>query len=171
MNMLTDPRPDVLIVGRGGGSLEDLWAFNEEVVARALFASRIPTISAVGHQTDVTIADFVADRRAATPTEAAVDTVPDQRALLDQLDEMQRSLVEGIGEVLDNLEERLAHNAELLESLNPRRILDRGYAVVMKGGRAVGSSSGLRKADEIEIAMCDGRVDATVETVKPAGRH
>jgi exodeoxyribonuclease VII large subunit len=171
LNKLSDPRPDVLIIGRGGGSLEDLWAFNEEAVARALFASMIPTISAVGHQTDVTIADFVADRRAATPTEAAVDAVPDQRALLDQLDETQRSLVEEMGEVLDNLEERLAHSAELLESLNPRRILDRGYAVVMKGGKAVGSASGIQKADEIGITMRDGTVDATVDTVKPAGRN
>lgn len=170
MNKLNDPRPDVLIVGRGGGSLEDLWAFNEEVVARALFASKIPTISAVGHQTDVTIADFVADRRAATPTEAAVDAVPDQQALLEQLDDTQRSLVDEIGEVLDNLEERLAHNAELLQSLNPRRVLERGYSVVTKAGRAVESVSNLRKTDEIGITMRDGAVDATVESVRPSGR-
>jgi len=165
MNDLNEPRPEVLIVGRGGGSLEDLWAFNEEVVARALFASKIPTISAVGHQTDVTIADFVADHRSATPTEAAVDAVPDQLALLDQLDEAQRSLVEEMGEVLDNLEERLAHDVELLESLNPQKVLDRGYSVVTKGGKAVGSVSGLREMDEIGITMSDGSVDATVDQV------
>lgn len=71
-------RPDLLIVGRGGGSIEDLWAFNEEVVARALFDARIPTVSAVGHETDVTIADFVADVRAATPSMAAEIAVPDR---------------------------------------------------------------------------------------------
>jgi exodeoxyribonuclease VII large subunit len=168
MNELTEPRPEVLIVGRGGGSLEDLWAFNEEVVARALFASNIPTISAVGHQTDVTIADFVADHRSATPTEAAVDAVPDQQALLDQLDETQRSLAEEMGEVLDNLEERLAHDVELLESLNPKKVLDRGYSVVTKRGKAVGSVSGLRKTDEIGITMRDGSVEATVDSVRPA---
>ena len=169
MNGLTNPRPDVLIVGRGGGSLEDLWAFNEEVVARALFASAIPTISAVGHQTDVTIADFVADHRSATPTEAAVVAVPDQQALLDQLTEAQRALVEDMGEAVNNLEERLAHDTELLESLNPRSVLDRGYSVVMKEGRAVGSVAGLRESDEIGITMRDGTVDATVDSVRPKG--
>jgi len=76
---------DTLIVGRGGGSIEDLWAFNEEVVAQAIFESRIPIISAVGHETDVTIADFVADLRAPTPTGAAKMAVPDQLELMQYL--------------------------------------------------------------------------------------
>ncbi|MEK4628292.1 exodeoxyribonuclease VII large subunit [Solibacillus sp. FSL R7-0682] len=76
---------DVLIVGRGGGSIEDLWAFNEEVVARAIFESRIPIISAVGHETDTTIADFVADLRAPTPTAAAEMAVPNQQELYQQI--------------------------------------------------------------------------------------
>lgn len=80
-----NPLPDLLIVGRGGGSLEDLWAFNEEQVAHALFHSRIPTISAVGHESDVTIADLVADRRAATPSEAAEIAVPDRAEILRSL--------------------------------------------------------------------------------------
>ncbi len=73
---------DVLIVGRGGGSPEDLWAFNEEVLARAIYDSRIPVISAVGHEIDTTIADLVADARASTPTKAGVVAVPDMQEVL-----------------------------------------------------------------------------------------
>lgn len=83
---------DVMIVGRGGGSLEDLWAFNEESVARAIFASAIPVISAVGHEIDVCIADLVADRRALTPTAAGEMVVPDLRELLERLETLQAAL-------------------------------------------------------------------------------
>jgi exodeoxyribonuclease VII large subunit len=83
---------DVLIVGRGGGALEDLWAFNEEVLARAIFESGIPIISAVGHEVDVTVADFVADARASTPTKAGVVAVPDMREVLADLVNQERRL-------------------------------------------------------------------------------
>jgi exodeoxyribonuclease VII large subunit len=85
-------RLDVLIAGRGGGSLEDLWAFNEEVLARAIFDSKIPIISAVGHEVDTTIADLVADARASTPTKAGVTAVPDMQEVLGQLEYFERRL-------------------------------------------------------------------------------
>jgi exodeoxyribonuclease VII large subunit len=83
---------DTLIVGRGGGSLEDLWAFNEEVLARAIFDSQIPVISAVGHEVDVTVADLVADARASTPTKAGVVAVPDMQEVLGRLAYFEKSL-------------------------------------------------------------------------------
>ena len=95
MNMREDI--DVLIVGRGGGSLEDLWAFNEEIVARAIFASRIPVVSAVGHEGDFLISDLVADHRSSTPSAAVADVVPDQQELLVQLDTFDVRMRSAIG--------------------------------------------------------------------------
>jgi exodeoxyribonuclease VII large subunit len=92
---------DVVIVGRGGGSLEDLWAFNEEIVARAIYASPVPVISAVGHEIDVTIADFVADARAPTPTAAAEMVVPRKEDLLEQVCMLQDQLVRNMKIKLD----------------------------------------------------------------------
>jgi len=98
---------NVLIVGRGGGSLEDLWAFNEEVVARAIFESKIPMISAVGHEVDTTIADLVADRRASTPTKAGVEAVPDIRDVLATLSNRQRILNNDIKRRLELAQQNL----------------------------------------------------------------
>ncbi len=96
---------DVMIVGRGGGSLEDLWAFNEEIVARAIFESPVPIISAVGHEIDFTIADFVADERAPTPTAAAEMVVPHKADLLDQLGDFEAALVRAMRGKLETAEE------------------------------------------------------------------
>jgi exodeoxyribonuclease VII large subunit len=105
---------DVVIVGRGGGSLEDLWAFNEEVVARAIFDSAIPVVSAVGHETDVTIADLVADHRALTPTHAAQACVPDRSELLASVRELEARLH-------DALPRRFALARRRLDDLANRR--------------------------------------------------
>ncbi len=107
---------DVMIVGRGGGSLEDLWAFNEEVVARAIYASTIPVVSAVGHEVDYTIADLVADYRAATPSAAAEAITPDQFELMQHIDQQQRRLQFVFDNALQRLQQRLNNNAQRLVS-------------------------------------------------------
>lgn len=115
-------RPDVLIVGRGGGSIEDLWAFNEEPVARAMFASAIPIISAVGHETDYSIADFVADIRAATPSMAAELAVPDGNEILNGLAYQQENMSDLIHNRLASLRERVLNlsRAHALRRLRQR---------------------------------------------------
>src|SRR5215472_7903542 len=100
---------EVIIVGRGGGSIEELWAFNEEIVARAIARSRIPVISGVGHETDFTIADFVADRRASTPTAAAAEVVPNIADWQADLLVKQQTLVGLIQELLEDLGSSLKH--------------------------------------------------------------
>lgn len=98
---------DVLIVGRGGGSLEDLWAFNEEKVARAIYDSHIPIVSAVGHEIDFSISDFVADRRAATPTAAAEMVVPDQKELMGMLAHYYEKITQTIQQLITNYRNEL----------------------------------------------------------------
>ena len=98
---------DLLIVGRGGGSIEDLWAFNDERVAHAIYESRIPVISAVGHEPDVTISDFVADLRAATPSNAAELAVPDQDALRQTLDSMNTAMAAALNRQLKSARQHL----------------------------------------------------------------
>ncbi|WP_240413980.1 exodeoxyribonuclease VII large subunit [Paenibacillus periandrae] len=114
---------DVMIVGRGGGSLEELWAFNEEAVARSIYASQIPIISAVGHETDFTIADFVADLRAATPTAAAELAVPHHLELRQQLSYYNQRLHGGLSNQLERGRERLRRARRSPVFLNPRRQL------------------------------------------------
>ena len=113
---------DVLLVGRGGGSIEDLWAFNEESVARAIAASNIPVVSCVGHETDWTIADFVADLRAPTPSAAAELVVPEKAALLDRLIEHDDAMAQTLRDKLEDLGRRLAYASQHPLLQDPRRL-------------------------------------------------
>jgi len=116
---------DIIIVGRGGGSIEELWAFNEEVVARAIARSRIPIISGVGHETDFTIADFVADYRASTPTAAAAAAVPDIQDWRSDILDKQQLLTDFMEDYLGDLQEQLERTHYELERASPRGLLDR----------------------------------------------
>ena len=118
---------DVLVVCRGGGSLEDLWAFNEEVVARAIVASRLPVVSGVGHETDFSICDFVADLRAPTPTAAAVAASPDRAALVDSVAALRRRLARDWRRIVEGHEQRLDHLA--------RRLLTPAERIAREGAR------------------------------------
>ena len=113
---------DLIILGRGGGSIEDLWAFNEETVARAIFNSRIPIISAVGHETDFTIADFVADIRAPTPSAAAEIAVPDRQELTNHISRLRHRLIENQKRFVGDMK---SHLSDLEDGVAPHLFIDR----------------------------------------------
>ena len=142
-------RADVIIIARGGGSLEDLWPFNEEVVARAIYASRTPVVSAIGHETDVTISDQVADVRAPTPSAAAELVVPDREELLRQLTELADQSQRAFLYTLDNQRDLLDGLLRRMESGLPnldiwRRRVDDIGRVVQTGASAAVSLAGSR---------------------------
>ena len=150
---------DVMIVGRGGGSLEDLWAFNEEVVARAIFRSAVPVISAVGHEVDFTIADFVADLRAATPSAAAELVVRSKKELTAELDalthrldlsqlrrlERMRALVTALGRAVTDPTRILGHLSQRIDSLVARLVRETGLLLDKASERIVTLSTGLAR--------------------------
>ncbi|MDD5473732.1 MAG: exodeoxyribonuclease VII large subunit [Candidatus Methanoperedens sp.] len=122
IGLLNKTDADVIILGRGGGSIEDLWAFNEEIVALAVFNSRIPIISAVGHETDYTITDFVADVRAPTPSAAAEIAVPDRAELANHINRLGERLIENKRRSIKDV---MVHISELKAGVEPRLFLER----------------------------------------------
>ena len=173
---------DVLIIGRGGGSAEDLAAFNDEGVARAIFASKIPTISAVGHESDVSISDWVADARAETPTAAAdmaaINTFELREQIARNEQELKKSIAYKIKMERNNIKiqrEHLIHamNGEIremrlridkavitLKENNPTNVLGKGYALVTKNDKVVSDMSNIALDEIYTIVMADGSFEA-----------
>jgi exodeoxyribonuclease VII large subunit len=177
---------DVCILGRGGGDREDLAAFNAEAVCRALADVRVPTISAVGHETDVSLTDLVADLRAPTPSAAAELALPDQRAIERTLNDLASRLAGGLGSrarlalervdragdrldaalgvVLDRHRHQLARLSAQLDALSPLRVLDRGYAVPTdQAGRVLKRRADFTPGTPFNLRVADGQVPARVE--------
>lgn len=182
---------DVVILTRGGGSVEDLWAFNEEPVARAVADSPVPVVSAVGHEVDVTIADLVADVRAPTPSAAAELTVPDRASLRADLEELAGRLADGLRSRVEHGRERVGRTGERLVSamdrrlersrsrwerlsgrlhaLSPLAVLRRGYAVPTDArGRVLRRRRMYAEGEEFRLRVVDGRIRATVDSVVEA---
>ena len=204
---------DVIIVARGGGSLEELWPFNEEIVARSIFNSKIPVISAVGHDTDYTICDFVADVRAPTPSAAAEIVMPEKQVLVKRLMELdirfRSALLRNVSLKRKRLEElknatvfrqpydrvyqermkldilskdlrksilvkfersgaKLHYLIGKLDALSPLTILSRGYSIVksVDGKHVIKSIKDVEAGDRIEVALEDGTMDCTVNSMK-----
>ena len=180
------PDMDVLIVGRGGGSREDLWAYNEEALARAVFESKIPIISAVGHETDFTICDMVADYRAETPTAAAekaaynsfelIEYLNDRATLLkdslsgrSKIVERQIELsISALRREIENLLIRLNHKCQnsalTLEANNPESILKRGYSLAADYGQnIIESVNDVEVGEKITVTLHDGKLFCLVE--------
>jgi exodeoxyribonuclease VII large subunit len=177
---------DVLIVGRGGGSIEDLWAFNSERVARAVAAMPMPVISAIGHETDVTLCDLVADLRAPTPSAAAEAATPDRTEVLASCTVLEqrlaralrtasRHVVERLARTGDRLTSSMQHRVETsralltahsarLDALSPLRVLGRGYAVARDdNGTILKRVAQLPSGKEFRLRVTDGEVNGRVQ--------
>ncbi len=179
--------PEVLVIIRGGGSADDLAAFNDEPLVRAIAASRIPTITGIGHETDTSLADMVADVRAATPSHAALSIVPDKREIIDRghariataLDTVRRALREA-GETIEAdvrgayermeyrmgaYELRVTAIRRSLHALNPENVLRRGYGLLRSDGAVITDAGSLAIGAPIEVEMKKYIVKAKVEHV------
>lgn len=171
---------DVLIITRGGGSLEDLQAFNDERLVRAVFASKIPIVVGVGHERDITLAELASDMRASTPTNAAELVVPHQREIIRQIEDIRVSIVDSIESAIDNkqqlasrlvdrvsvwlsrIQENLAHHTKLLHTLSPQVTLERGYSITLKDDKVVKDIRLIKVGDQIKTKLSAGDFSSEV---------
>ncbi|MFM7652164.1 MAG: exodeoxyribonuclease VII large subunit [Vulcanococcus sp.] len=182
---------EAIVLARGGGSREDLAVFDSEALARDLAACPLPLVTGLGHEDDTTIADLVADYRAATPTGAIVALLPDRTALSQELSQRRRLLGQlvqmrlqreqatlAIGRqqlqalhpmvLLQMWQRELQQRLELLEALSPQRLLQRGFALVRRAdGRLVRSVEAVQTGDPLQLELADGRIDAVVQASQP----
>jgi exodeoxyribonuclease VII large subunit len=181
----THEEVDVIVITRGGGSAEDLGAFSTEQVTRAVAASRTPTIVAIGHEIDVSLAELAADQRASTPSNAAQLLVPDKRNEVEKLQtvrkamfdivrqnfkdqsskfkELQRRLQENLDSYLRDARQNLRLRQQVLEAFNPTAALKRGYAIIRAEGKIIRSVKAVKKGDKLNMAVSDGTINAIVE--------
>ena len=179
--------PEVIVITRGGGSADDLAAFDDERVVRAVAASRAPTLVAVGHEVDISLAELAADVRASTPTNAAQILVPDRahelanlgvsrqslkRALattydaaIMQLVDYKQSLTAQITSTLNAEAERLQNLRRLITLFDPKAALKRGYAIIQKGGKNISSVKKVKVGDHLGLQLQDGTIGATTTEV------
>ena len=180
---------DVLILGRGGGSAEDLWAFNEEVLARAVYRCTMPVISAVGHEIDFSICDFAADLRAETPTAAAEIAVPDDSLMQSRIEQLKQQLfsclenklsyysllaescADDMKATLTRKTDSLKHAAEkaavTLSENNPARILEKGYSIIKApDGSCISSFCGIEEGQRYKLIFKDGSAEVTASSIK-----
>jgi exodeoxyribonuclease VII large subunit len=184
-----EPEVDVIVLARGGGSFEDLLPFSDERLVRAIAASPIPVVSAVGHEQDTPLCDLVADVRASTPTAAGRLVVPDLAELTERLGRARSACARSVRMRLDREQEQverlrerlrrapalalerkrtsLEHSAGRLRALSPRSTLARGYAIVRSGDGTVSSSATLAAGDRVDVELAEGGFGATVEETTP----
>ena len=187
LNTLAEP-PEVLVIVRGGGATEDLQAFSAEQVVRAVAASRIPTLVAIGHERDISLAELAADQRASTPSNAAELLVPDKLQTIEMLHAQQRSLLSSLksttqqirqalhGELqslfkvllqrLEREQQWLAQQTTLVQALSPEAALSRGYGLVLQQGSLVGQKSRLKVGQDITVILQKTELYAKITSIK-----